>query len=55
MTFMIIGLEKLCKEDVYRKNRENLWKKKLNTFSLYGITTKMSVADFLQCKPFTKS
>ena len=38
--FTIIGLEKLYKYDMYRKNRENLWKKKLNTFYPYGINTK---------------
>ena len=38
--FTIIGLEKLYKDDMYRKNRENLWKKKLNTFYPYGINTK---------------
>ena len=53
--FLIIGLEKLYKDDVYRKDRENLLKKILNTFSLYGINTKMSFSDFLQCKPFIKS
>ena len=36
----LIGLEKLYKDDMYRKNRENLWKKKLNTFYPYGINTK---------------
>ena len=33
--FTIIGLEKLYKDDMYRKNRENLWKKKLNIFYPY--------------------
>ena len=38
--FTIIGLEKLYKDNMYHKNRENLWKKKLNTFYPYGINTK---------------
>lgn len=28
----VIGIEKLYKDEIYRKFRENLWKKKLNTY-----------------------
>ena len=38
--FEVIGLEKLYQDVFYRRNRENLWKKKLNTFKPYGINTK---------------
>lgn len=38
--FRVVGLEKLYSDDIYRKNREVLWKKKLRTYKPYGINTK---------------
>jgi hypothetical protein len=38
--YSIIGIEKLYKDDTYRRFRENLWKKKLNTYAPSGINKK---------------
>ena len=38
--YNIIGIEKLYKNDIYRKYRENLWKKKLNTYIPFGINKR---------------
>ena len=38
--FCVYGIEKLYGSDEYRKTREKLWMKKLNTFKPNGINTK---------------
>jgi hypothetical protein len=38
--YSIVGIEKLFKNDIYRKYRENLWKKKLNTYAPSGINIR---------------
>ena len=38
--YSIIGIEKLYKDDTYRRFRENLWKKKLNTYAPSGINKR---------------
>lgn len=38
--YSVIGIEKLYKDETYRKFRENLWKKKLNTYMPFGINKR---------------
>ena len=38
--YSIIGMENLYKGDIYRRFRENLWKKKLNTYAPFGINKR---------------
>lgn len=38
--YFVIGIEKLYKDEIYRKFRENLWKKKLNIYIFFGINKR---------------
>jgi hypothetical protein len=38
--YSIIGIEKLYKDDTYRRFRKKIWKKKLNTYAPSGINKK---------------
>lgn len=40
MIFSVIGIEKLYKDETYRRFRENLWKKKINTYMPFGINER---------------
>ena len=38
--YQIVGIEKIYKEDTYRKTREQFWIKKLRTLKPLGLNTK---------------
>ena len=38
--FKVVGIEKICGDNMYRETIENLWKGKLRTYKPYGINTK---------------